>query len=44
MEQEPILAVNDTAEVEDIGWFSLEEIKKMPCNRDVSSFLGMVSP
>lgn len=42
MEQEPILSVNDTAEVEDIGWFSLNEIRQLPCNRDVSSFLGMV--
>lgn len=42
MDHEPTLAVNDTAEVEDIGWFSIDEIKKMSCNRDVSSFIGLV--
>lgn len=42
LDEDPTLSVNDTAEVEDIGWFSLEEIKKLPCNRDVSSFIGLV--
>lgn len=35
-------SVKDSHEVEEVGWFTLEEISQMNCNVDVNCFLGRV--
>lgn len=39
MEEEIEPVVQDSTEVEEAGWFSLEEMRAMPCNVDVNNFL-----
>jgi NADH pyrophosphatase NudC (nudix superfamily) len=35
--------VSDAQEIEDAGWFTLEELADMKCNVDVSYFLSRVN-
>ena len=39
-EEEP--APRDSEEVEDVGWFGLDEIRALSCNVDVSHFLDKI--
>jgi 8-oxo-dGTP pyrophosphatase MutT (NUDIX family) len=42
MEEELTPFVRDGAEVEEAGWFALDELKKMSCNVDVNYFIERV--
>jgi 8-oxo-dGTP pyrophosphatase MutT (NUDIX family) len=38
IEHEIPASVNDRNEIIEVGWFSIEDMRNMPCNIDVSSF------
>jgi hypothetical protein len=42
MEEELTPFVRDGAEVEEAGWFALDDLKKMSCNVDVNYFIERV--
>jgi 8-oxo-dGTP pyrophosphatase MutT (NUDIX family) len=43
VEREEAPEIRDCGEVEDAGWFTLEEVAQMPCNVDVSYFLSRMN-
>jgi 8-oxo-dGTP pyrophosphatase MutT (NUDIX family) len=43
-DDEPRLVARNEAEITEGGWFSEEEMRNMPCNKDVNSFLSLVNP
>ena len=40
--EEPTLVARNSTEITDGGWFSEEEIRAMPCNKDINSFLSLL--
>lgn len=41
-EEEPTLIPRNNAEITECGWFSEEEMRAMPCNKDINSFLSLL--
>jgi len=42
-EDEPTLVARNNAEILECGWFTEEEMKNMPCNKDINSFLSLLN-
>lgn len=42
-EDEPTLLARNNSEILECGWFTEEEMKNMPCNKDINSFLSLVN-
>jgi len=40
---EPTLIARNNSEISECGWFSEEEMRNMPCNKDINSFLSLLS-
>lgn len=39
---EPTLIAKNNSEIAECGWFSEEEMRAMPCNKDINSFLSLL--
>jgi len=39
---EPTLTARNNSEISECGWFSEEEMRAMPCNKDINSFLSLL--
>jgi predicted NUDIX family NTP pyrophosphohydrolase len=44
VEQEFTFAPQNSEEIEEGGWFSIEQIKSMLCNVDVNTFYSLITP
>lgn len=41
-EEEATLVPRNNAEIIECGWFSEEDMRDMPCNKDINSFLSLL--